>query len=133
IQPGLFRYVRERAVAVVVEESECARWVLRVGCWGVTGQVFVRDDENIKPTVVVVVEERAAAADGFRHPFLAESAVRARAVQPGSARYICKDDICSRRDRCGRPGGGRLGCAARQERRQQEQSQGGGLPHCRSS
>src|SRR5581483_8059400 len=84
---GLPGDIGERAVAVVVVEDE--RAARGVG-GDMAGPVVSPNDENVEPAVVVVVEERAAAAHRLREPLLAERAVDARAVHSGSLRDVLK-------------------------------------------
>src|SRR5207249_4809292 len=59
--PGLIRYVRKRAVVVIVVESVLQRCVRREKIRRTT-----IDQINVHPTVVVIIEEDSAAAAGFR-------------------------------------------------------------------
>src|ERR1700704_2100842 len=67
-EAGLPRDIREGAVLVVVIE----RWVGCTGC--VAGPVHGVDQQDVLPTVVVVVEEADAAAHGFREILFPEGA-----------------------------------------------------------
>ena len=64
------RHIRESAIVVVVVELERSR----TG-FGVSRPILAVDEQNVRPTVIVVIDERATWTHGFRQPFLPKGSV----------------------------------------------------------
>ena len=84
VQSRLVRYLRERAVMIVVIKLG-GRVFLNVA-----GPVHVVHKKNIRPAVVVVVDEGYTRSHGFGEKFLSESAIVVNELQPGLLRDIAE-------------------------------------------
>src|SRR5882762_3707283 len=97
MQSRFFRNIGESAISVVLIET-IAR------AFGCALQARARQDENVHPAVVVIVNESAAAASRFDQIFFfLRPAVDNRRTQPCFSRYIHKAGI---KWQTGRPGPG---------------------------
>ncbi len=77
-ESGFARDVGERAVVVVVVKLQRGRAGV-----GVSGKIVAVDQDDVGISVVVVVDEGAARAHGFRQPLLSEGAVVVGEVDSG--------------------------------------------------
>src|SRR4029077_18972021 len=93
-EAGLARHVGEGAVMIVVVELQRGRAV-----FGMAGPVLAVDEQDVGKPVVVVIDERAAGAHGFREPFLSEGSVVVREVDAGLGGDVAEGNLC-RRDDC---------------------------------
>ena len=84
VEPSLVRHVGEGAVMIVV--IELGRRVFL----NVAGPVHTVYKKNVRPVVVVVVDEGDAGAHGFRKEFLAEGAVVVDEVDAGELRDVAE-------------------------------------------
>ena len=67
---------------------------------GVSRPVFAVDEQDVGPAVVVVINERAARAHGFRQIFLAEGAVVVGEMDSGLSGDVTELDLlCGRENR----------------------------------
>src|SRR5207245_7179042 len=86
--------VCERPVVVVVIELQDGLGT------GVSRPVFAVDEQDVGPAVVVVINERAARAHGFRQIFLAEGAVVVGEMDSGLSGDVTELDLlCGRENR----------------------------------
>src|SRR5262249_50280971 len=87
-QPGFLRNIGERSVLVVVIERHYGIDLLR----GV-GEARRIDKQNVLPTVVVVIEKRAARTVSLRQILFAERAVVVPEADPGLRGHIGERDL----------------------------------------
>ena len=80
-------------IVVVELQGGCAARFMD-GC--VAGPVLAVDEEDIGKSVVVVIDERAAGAHGFRQPFFAEGSVVVREVDAGLGGDVAEGDVLLR-------------------------------------
>src|SRR5437016_11374639 len=82
LQSRLVGYVRERAVLIIVIE-------LRRGVFlNVAGPVHAVHEKNVRPSVIVVVDEGHTRSHRFGEKFLSESAIVVDAAEPGLLRDV---------------------------------------------
>src|SRR6267154_2543155 len=84
VEPGLMGYVGEGAVMIVV--IELGRGVLL----GVAGPVHAVYKKNVRPAVIVVIDESDAGSHGFRQEFLAERAIVVNEADSGKLRDVAE-------------------------------------------
>src|ERR1019366_6845614 len=90
-QARLARYVGESAVVIVVVELQGGRAVL-----GVAWPVLTVDQQDVGKAVVVVIDERAAGAHGFREPFFSEGSVVVREMNAGLRGDVAEGNVLLR-------------------------------------
>ncbi len=84
VEPSLVRHVGERAVMIVVIESGGRVFL------DMAGPVHAVHKKNVRPAVVVVVDEGHARSHGFRQEFLPEGAIIVNESNPGLLSDITK-------------------------------------------
>src|SRR5580698_1481204 len=100
-EPGLTGHVGESAVMIIVVELQRARAV-RMMQRGVSRPVLPVDQQNVGPSVVVVIDERAAGTHGFGKPLFAEGSVVVREVNGRLSGDVAEGyGLCRSNDRRG--------------------------------
>src|SRR6266852_5904281 len=80
------RDVRERAVMIVVIELRCGMFL------NVARPVHPVDEKNVRPAVIVVIDECGARPHGLRQEFLAKGAIVVNKANTGLLRNVAKLD-----------------------------------------
>jgi len=76
---------------IIVVELQGSRATL-----GVAGPVLAIDEQDVGKAVVVVIDEGAAGAHGFREPFFSEGSVVVREVDAGLGGDVAEGDVLLR-------------------------------------
>src|SRR6266481_5655046 len=82
VEASIVRHVREGAVMIIVVELGCRVFL------NVAGPVHPVDEENVRPAVVVVVNESNARPHSLRQEFLSKSAIVVNKANAGLLRDV---------------------------------------------
>ena len=91
-EAGFARHVGKGAVMIVVVELQA--WSAPFLQW--PGPVLAVDQQDVGPAVVVVIDESAARAHGFRQPFLSKGSVVVGEVDAGLGGDVAEGDVLLR-------------------------------------
>ena len=87
-QSGLAGNVGKCAVVIIVVELESGRATVRMA-----GEIFAVDQDDIRISIIVVVNESAAGAHGFGQPLLPESTVVVSEMDSGLSGNIAEMNL----------------------------------------
>ena len=89
-ETGFGSHVGERAIVIVVIKLRSG---LRAG---MSGPIFAIDEQNVRPAVVVVVDESATRAHGFGQIFFPEGGVIVSEMDSGLGGDVAEGDLLAR-------------------------------------